>query len=585
MFKIITELRLREIRRALSRNKIGGFLISKFNNTSNKKNISSNGVIEWLSGFSGSNGLIIITHNSCAIFVDGRYILQFEKEINKYLIEIYPFDFDTIACWVRLSLDKCVLGYDPWSVTLYDLLKYRSFDIALLPSYNLLADISYKDRSINNIIFNYLEKYSGENSSSRCYRVSSVLRNRKLDFALIVSPDSICWLLNIRGSNNNFKPVVLSNLILKKDGSVIWFRDINPLNSLYFQSHIKHDNYDKFYNYIFNLKNRFTFIDIMSIPLIVFEYVNFAESYNALGTDICILNKSCKNTIEQDGFRLSHIKDGIAVTKSLYWIHSQIDNANNNINEFLISQKLLSLRKEQSFFQFPSFGTISSYGSNSSVIHYQPHFTSSSNIGKESLYLLDSGGQYLHGTTDVTRTCCFGNPTEKQKKYFTSVLKGNISLSMIRFEEGTCGQQLDILARNYLWISGLNYNHSTGHGVGTFLSVHEGPQGISCKSSHPILPGMVISNEPGYYKDNFYGIRIENLMLAKEDYMLHDEGRMMSFETLTLIPIQISLIKRDMLNSLEIEWLNNYHHRVFKTLSPFLDPNERCWLKESTKTI
>ncbi|MBL4612239.1 MAG: M24 family metallopeptidase [Emcibacter sp.] len=300
--------------------------------------------------------------------------------------------------------------------------------------------------------------------------------------------------------------------------------------------------------------------------------------------DPCLLPKACKNDVELDGARAAHIRDGVAMCKFLCWFENEVPSG--TIDELSSSDKLEGFRKKQADFRDLSFDTISGAGPNGAIVHYKSSPETNRKITGDMLYLVDSGGQYLDGTTDVTRTLAIGTPTEEQRDRFTRVLKGHIALAQARFPVGRTGAHLDTLARKALWDVGLDYDHGTGHGVGSYLGVHEGPQSISQKSfGVALMPGMILSNEPGFYKQNEYGIRIENLIIVRESHFEDEERPMNIFETITFVPIDTRLVNAHMMSSAEITWLNIYHAQVREKISPYLKGQELAWLKQATQSI
>ena len=541
--------------------------------------------LNWLFGFSGSAGLGVVTKDDAALFVDGRYTLQAQAEVDLSLVKVHPLDFAVIFSWVAEKIKGGAVGYDPWVMTSKQVQHYVSRALEMKPIENIV-DLSWEDQPSppTDPVFEHPEKYAGESSETKCVRLGENLKKSGLDAAVIALPENVCWLLNVRGSDVPCTPFILSRAILKQDGTVIWFVEESRLSEISLPDHVILKKPDQFLESLSTFKGKSILVDGVTTPAAAVHHLESMGAWAVFKQDPCMIAKACKNAVEQEGSRQAHQRDGVALTRFLYWLYQEVPKG--NVDEISAAEKLLSFRQQQDFFQGPSFGTISGYESNGAIVHYQVSPKTNRPLGQESLYLVDSGGQYLDGTTDVTRTCCFGEPTEEQKDRFTRVLKGHITLGMVRFPEETTGGHLDVLARQYLWADGVDYAHGTGHGVGSFLSVHEGPQNISPRGFHtPFYPGMIASNEPGYYKDGAFGIRIENLILVKEDMRPGDEKKMMFFETLTLAPIQRNLIQKEMMTPVELDWLNAYHKRVFETLSPFLTKEEKAWLRTETASL
>ena len=535
--------------------------------------------LEWLTGFSGSNGIAIITKVDNFLMTDGRYLIQAK---NQLLNDFKILDMrNTQECTDKLlkSLQSCNIGFDPMLHTEKNLLFYERLfrkvkNFKLKPiNQNLIDLISPPSKShLINTVKSLDAKYVEINEQDKIDKILKKI-DKKADFLFITDLASICWLLNIRGNDVPYTPFLLSYLLLHKSGQVELFTNIKKLKDSSIE--IKFSPLEKTqerYKEII-LQNKIVQLDPSTTP--VWFTQNGAIDLLIKKQDPCILQKAQKNRIELAGIKYAHIQDGIAMCKFLYWLEH---NVNANITELDASEKLLSLRKERTLFEYPSFCTISASGANGAIIHYNPTKETNSTIEINKIYLVDSGGQYMNGTTDVTRTLCFSPPSEIQKLHYTLVLKGHINLALAKFPKGAKGAQLDALARQYLWENGLDYPHGTGHGVGHFLSVHEGPQSISQSSTNTcaLMPGMLITNEPGYYKENKYGIRIENIMIVKQSKF---EG-FLEFETITFVPIQFQLIDFTLLTEREKLWLLNYHIKTRDKLAPYLQDEEVNYIKK-----
>ncbi|MDM8564597.1 aminopeptidase P family protein [Candidatus Halobeggiatoa sp. HSG11] len=529
--------------------------------------------LEWLTGFTGSAGLAIVNHSESAIFVDGRYTLAVQKQTKHF--KPYNSKHCPPKKWL-LKQPVSKIGYDPWLHTPAELKPLqRSAEIVgsqLIACENNPIDKIWQDKRPSppaELIVAHSICYSGETSQSKRHHIAKDLANRKIFAAILTASDSIAWLLNIRGGDIPRVPVPLSFAILYATGTTDLFiipREIDAELLEHLGTEININSLTDFGPALKKLTKQLILVDPKRTATWIVNQLNTIVE----GTDPCVLSKACKNKTEIFGSKQAHILDGIAVTKFLHWLDT------NDTDEIQAAQRLEQFRREDSKLHDLSFDTISATGSNAAIVHYQA--TEQSNKQLHSLYLVDSGGQYLHGTTDVTRTIAIDPPTAEQKQCFTLVLKGHINVATCRFPPGTTGSQLDILARHALWQAGLDYDHGTGHGVGSFLSVHEGPQNISTRPNKTALqPGMILSNEPGYYKEGSFGIRIENLLLVVE------KGEQLGFETLTLVPIDLKLVNFDLLTEFEIDWLQKYHSKVLEVIGPKLNLTVRNWLQKTLR--
>lgn len=520
--------------------------------------------LEFLTGFTGSNGMAIIAKSKAAFFTDGRYTLQAQTQISKDYTK-YNMAEKSAVEWA--SELKGVIGFDP---KLFTLRQYRTWEkqgVALKPVPNLV-DAIWKNRPAYPVdaAFAYPLKYAGESTPEKIKRV---LKNLDADALFIAAPDSLCWLLNIRGNDIPHTPFLNATALLYKTGKVTLFVDAQKIPKGLLGKNVTLVPLIP----ALSLKGRGSKVQIDPAQTPVWWSKQFNKTVEA--ADPIQLLKACKNKVEVAGIANAHIRDGAALTQFLYWL----DGNWKTETEISVTEKLRTFRAAQPLFKDLSFGTIAGMGANGAIVHY--HATQKTNKKlTQGLFLLDSGGQYLDGTTDVTRTIALGAPTAEQKADFTLVLKGHIALAQAIFPKGAAGIELDALARMPLWKAGKDYDHGTGHGVGCYLSVHEGPQGISRRNTTPLKAGMIISNEPGFYKAGEYGIRIESLVLVKEK-----DKRFLDFETLTLAPIDRRLIEKKMLESNEINWLNAYHARVIKTLAPLVDNTTKKWFQTMCKPL
>ena len=581
------KMRLKTLRQELIRLKIDGFIIPRTDEHQGEYVAPSSERLAWLTGFTGSAGVAIVLTGKAVLFIDGRYTLQAKAQVSEDLITHYPLSTNSQAKWISENLKPNMkIGYDPWLMTPTQEIRYREAckisKALLVPVAKNPIDVIWKNRPVppsTPIIIHGIE-FAGQSSDSKRTHIVELLQMEGSDAAILTALDSIAWLLNIRGSDIPFSPLFEAFAIINNDKSVELFLDKTKLT----QSVEKHLGIDVrcheqefFAQAINNLKNKTVRLNLETVPVYILRQLENAGAKIQAGADPCQLPKSIKSSAQLNGVRAAHLRDGASLTRFLAWLDANA--ATGTITEKSAAKTLESMRLNNKYYKGLSFPTISGSGSNGAIVHYSVNSKTDRNLEKGTLYLVDSGAQYLDGTTDVTRTIAIGTPTNSMIHHFTLVLKGHIAIAIAQFPKGTTGSQLDILARRALWEEGLDYDHGTGHGVGHFLGVHEGPQRISKVPNKIALePGMIISNEPGYYKTGSYGIRIENLVCVIA-------GRHLSFETLTLAPIDRRLIDIDIMEKKEIEWLNDYHARVCKELSPLVDEKTKSWLANATVAL
>ena len=550
--------------------------------------------LAWISGFTGSAGTAIILKNKACIFVDGRYTLQANRQVDKDFFQISPTLELKVTDWLKSNTNSNQkIGYDPWLHTVEGSKKLRlalkQSDAKLIAVEQNLIDKIWIHQPVKPLspVEIHDIMYTGESTESKKARIANGLSARGHDALVLTSPSSIAWLLNIRGGDVPYTPYTLAFGILHANSKVDLFIDLRKLKPSVTQILKKATRLhpiDKFTSFLnkSHVKSKTVQLDKNTTADAIGSLLTNAGAFISVCEDPCAIPKSCKNPTEIRGFRASHSRDGLALIRFLSWLQQEIPNG--KVSEISAANKLETFRREQVLIRGLSFPTISSFGSNGAIIHYRATQKSNQKLKKGNLYLVDSGGQYLDGTTDVTRTISIGKPTKEMKDRFTRVLKGHIQLAMAEFPKGTTGSQLDILARSPLWEIGLDYEHGTGHGVGHYLGVHEGPQSISkSPNSVPLREGMILSNEPGYYKEGAFGIRIENLVAVKE--IKRNKITILGFETLTLAPIDLTLVEKTLLSRKQIQWLNNYHSKVYKTHSHSLSSDEKIWLKNATSKL
>ena len=587
--KLNSKEKVEKLRQVLTKKKLDGFIIPHNDRFQGEFLSYEDLRLEWISGFSGSAGLAIIMKDKAAIFVDGRYEKQSTLEVDNKIFETIPISDLTINGWINNNYKdlKIRIGFDPWlfSVThFYEIKINLNNNIILKPSSNLI-DIVWKnkEKEVKNDFFIHPLKYSGLKKEKKIEVILNEMEEN-YDCILFTKPESICWMLNIRGKDYPHNPLLKSYAILYKNGLLDLFLDLSKLNLKIkkFLNNVSFIDIENFETFLSKANNNPIRIDSSTCP---FAIDIIAKKNNIKLIDKkypCISKKAIKNSTEIKNAKFAHIIDGLAFTNFLYWLE-KINK--KNLDEITIIKKLEDFRRKTNKLEDISFDTICGSGPNGAIIHYRANKNSNRNIKKNEILLIDSGGQYKEGTTDITRTITFGKVTPDFKKNYNAVLKGMINLSKFKWPIGLSGKELDVIARTPLWERNLDYNHGTGHGVGSFLSVHEGPQSISKKSEVIILPGMIISNEPGYYENGKYGIRIENILLVKKDPNFTNKKLSLMFETLTLVPISTDLIDKNILNQEEINWINNYHEKVFKTYEKYLDSEKKKWLRNKCKKI
>lgn len=555
--------------------------------------------LAWLTGFAGSAGAAAVIGDKAAVFVDGRYTLQVRNEVDCNLFTPRHLSEEPLGDWIADELPKGGrFAYDPWlySETQANALK-KAVEAAggtLIAADSNPLDAVWADQPDPPLapILPHDQTFAGETSQDKRADLAAELRRRDIKAAVLSLPDSIAWLLNVRGGDVTCTPLPLSFAVLHDDGRVGWFVAPEKLSTelrAHLGNAVSSQPPADFLGALDGFAGQRVLLDPNSAPAILFHRLKEAGAEIVRDSDPCQLPKATKNAVELAGARAAHRRDGGALTRFLAWMDREAPRraAAGGLGEMEASATLADFRREDPLFRDFSFETIAGSGPNGAIVHYRVSPESDRKLQDGELFLCDSGAQYLDGTTDVTRTIVVGTPTAEMCKHFTLVLKGHIALARARFPEGTSGSQLDVLARHALWQEGLDYDHGTGHGVGSYLGVHEGPQRISkMPSNQALCPGMIVSNEPGYYRTGAYGIRIENLVAVVESEGPGDGSRqMLAFETLTLAPIDRRLIDKARLTAEEITWLDAYHARVRATHADSLDSDSKAWLEAATAPL
>lgn len=548
---------------------IDALIICRNNQFLGQDILPSENKIAELTGFDGSAGKLVITKENAFLFVDGRYEIQSKLQTNAeevtVIVENQNYNFRN---WIKENLKKSRIGYNPWQVSISTFKDWKK----LLPDASLIAfpEIIKTPRAT---AFEHKIEFAGISSEEK---ITKCITQSSADAIFIGAADNVSWLTNLRSNALPETPIIRAFALLSAEGEVVLFADnlILPTNCS-----IKKYPLSKLEQIFKTLSGKKINADFKYTPNIIFDICKKYQ-INIINTpDVCTFEKAQKNPVEIQGIINAHIRDGVALCKFLH----RLDKNKKDLTEIDVVKKLYSFRKKQQFFHSVSFATIAGAGSNSAIIHYHPTKDNHSKIINNSVLLLDSGGQYFDGTTDVTRTIAVGTPTSDMKQKFTMVLKAHIALSSQKFPQNTSGIRLDAICRSILWNCGLDYNHGTGHGVGCFLNVHEGPQSMSVSSSsYPLKPNMVLSIEPGYYKENEFGIRIENLVYVTED---ENNNGFLKFKPLTLAPIDFRLIDEYLLDNGEKEWINRYHNTVYSIISPLLNKAEQKWLEKACSPL
>src|SRR5438477_7052584 len=542
--------RLARLRQELASRGLDGFIVPRGDEHQGEYVPPRGQRLAWLTGFTGSAGLAVVLRDRAALFVDGRYTLQAAAQVDTQLFEIRHLVEEPAWRWLAEAASKgAVIGYDPWLHTPQEVERFRSgaerAGASLRPVENAV-DEAWAGRPPAPIapVVPHPERYAGESAEAKRARLGRALAEESAAAAVLTMPESIAWLLNIRGGDVPHTPLPLSFAILRQDGSVNLFidrRKLAPGLDRHLGNTVTIEPPDRLGPALDELARagQRVQVDPGTAAAWIFDRLTQAGGRIHRAADPCLLPKACKNPVELDGTRTAHRRDGAAVTRFLAWLAREAPKG--ELKEIAASDRLEAFRREGDLFRDLSFPTISGAGPNGAIVHYRAMPETERRLEPGTLYLLDSGAQYLDGTTDITRTIAIGEPSDEMRDRFTRVLKGHIALALARFPKGTTGSQLDAFARRALWDKGLDYDHGTGHGVGSYLSVHEGPQRISkAANTQPLLPGMIVSNEPGYYKTGAYGIRVENLVVVQPWNGAAEGGRerdMLCFETLTLAPI------------------------------------------------
>ncbi|SUP91658.1 aminopeptidase P [Vibrio owensii] len=589
-----TQSRVNAIREWLAQHNIDALLVPHEDEYLGEYVPAHNERLHWLTGFTGSAGAAVITKDKAAIFVDGRYTVQVTKQVPADLFEYRHLIEEPALDWIKDHLaNGASVAIDPrmHNSAWLDMAQAKltgALELKILDSNPI--DELWHDRPapvVSDVRLMATEAV-GQSSESKRQEIAELVKKAGADSAVITALDSICWLLNVRGLDVSRLPVLLSHAILHSDSSVEYFLDPARLPAE-FDAHVGSGvtvhHPEALQARLETLTGKNVLVDPATSNAWFKLVLQNAGASVVSKADPCLMPKAAKNPVEIAGMKACHIRDGVAMSKFLSWLDAEVV-AGNLHDEATLADKLEAFRSEDPTLMDLSFDTISAAGGNAAMCHYnhenQPE---PGKLELNTLYLVDSGGQYLDGTTDITRTIAIGQPSQEMIKQFTLALKGHIGVARARFPKGTRGYQIDTLARQHLWAEGYDYDHGTGHGVGHFLSVHEGPASISKKQIDvPLIEGMVLSNEPGYYRADAFGIRIENLELVVET-PTNGDFPVLSFESLTRCPIDKRNINVDMLTRPELAWLNDYHQKVWDEISPLVEGDVKEWLRQATLPV
>jgi Xaa-Pro aminopeptidase len=591
------QARLTALRGELERLGLTGFLVPRADEHQGEYVAPHAERLRWISGFTGSAGLAAILTDAAAVWVDGRYTLQVGDQVPADLFEHHHVTKSPAAEWLTKRLrtgDR--LGYDPWLHTVEGVERLRT--VCATAGAELVAvaanpvDAVWVDRPGPPLapLVVHEAAHAGRDSADKRREVGRALEDARVDAAVLTAPDSIAWLLNVRGGDVRHTPLPLSFALIHKDATVDLFVDARKMSPAV-AAHLGPDvrvgapgDLGPALDRLGQARAKVQ-LEAASAAAWLADRLTTAGGEVVRGADPCALPRACKNPVELAGARAAHRRDGAALCRFLAWIARETPGG--KVTEVAAADRLDAFRAEQPHFREPSFPTISGAGANGAIVHYRATPATDRPLAPGMLYLVDSGGQYPDGTTDVTRTVAIGSPTAEQRDRFTRVLRGHIDLAMARFPVGTSGPQLDTVARAPLWEAALDYDHGTGHGVGSYLGVHEGPQSVSKRASTVALkPGMIVSNEPGYYKTGEYGIRIESLVAVVEGGRpAGGEQDLLGFETLTLAPIDLALVEPAGLTGAQRAWLDAYHAWVRETITPLVDAETAAWLERATRPV
>jgi Xaa-Pro aminopeptidase len=585
--------RLKALREQLKADKLDGFVVPLTDEHMSEYVGSYAQRLAWLTGFQGSAGSAVVLPEEAAIFVDGRYTLQVRSQVDGKDWSYQSVPETSAADWLKEHAPRGGrIGYDPWLHSrdwvkkATEALAARGAELVAVEQNPIDKVWSDRPEASKAHLIVQPDEYAGRSSADKRHEIADWLEKQGADAAVLSALDSIAWAFNVRGADVARTPVALAFALVRSDGTADLYVDPEKVSAEVRQhlgNGVRLHDRDAFEGALTELSGKTVAVDPERAVAAIFEALDKAGARIVAVRDPTILPKAIKNPVEIAGQKAAQERDGAAISRFLRWVEEEAPKG--EIDELTASDRLEALRRENPEIRDLSFDTISGAGPNGAIVHYKSSEKTNRKLETGTLYLVDSGGQYVDGTTDITRTVAIGEPTAEMCDRFTRVLKGHIAVATSIFPKGTRGSQLDSFARRPLWEAGLDYAHGTGHGVGSFLSVHEGPQRISPVGSaqsggdEPLKAGMILSNEPGYYKTGEYGIRIENLVLVVEKPIEGAEKETLGFETLTFAPIERRLVDVSMLSDSELQWLNDYHAEVLARIGPRLEGEDKAWLE------
>ena len=580
---------LPKLREQISKQGLSGFYVPHEDEFQNEYLPEANKRLAWVSGFTGSFGSAFVFSDHAVLFIDGRYTIQAAEQTDNTLFERVAIPDPGPFGWLAAQdLKQAVLGYDPSLMTPNDVAAFAKAAAKVGATIKAVTenpvDLAWDDRPAQPeaMVVPHTLEFAGQSSAEKRAKIAETLRADKADAAIITAPASIAWLFNIRGGDVACSPLPLGRAILRHDGGAELFLDPAKVSDGLLEhlgNNVTLRPYDELTDGLTALSGQTVSLDPGLASDWFFQTLETAGAKILRQMDPVQIPKACKNAAELEGTANAHRRDGAAITRFLHWLDTEAQSG--KVTEIDAAIKLESFRDQIGDLKDLSFETISGAGPNGALPHYRVNAASNRTLERGSLYLVDSGGQFLDGTTDITRTVPIGDPSTEMKRHYTLVLKGHIALDAVRFPPGTTGTHLDILARHALWQAGLDYDHGTGHGVGVYLGVHEGPQRIAKPwNAIPLAPGMILSNEPGFYQEGAYGIRIENLQYVTPAEPIEGGDRdMLGFECLTFAPLARRLIDVSLLTQDERDWVDDYHQRVLAEIGGLVEGEVKDWLE------
>jgi len=593
---------LSALRSEMAKNGLDGFIAPRTDEFRGEYVPASAARLEWLTGFTGSAGAAAITKDKAVVMSDGRYTTQLKDQVDGKLFELGDITATSPQGWLADHLfEGAKVGFDPKLHTVVEAqairkaLRAKKVEAVAVETNPVDAVWMGRPAAPSSTVEIFSDAIAGRSAAEKRDLIVKSIKDAGGHAAVIPLPESVAWFLNIRGTDIPHNPFALSRAIVRHDGAVDWFIDAARLDDKvrkHIGNHVRVRAPEEITSALADLATEAkkagspVLLDYKRAPVWFLEKLKSAGAATEDTEDPCLMPRACKTPAEQKSIVAAHIRDGVAIVRFLKWLDDEAPKG--GLTEITVEEKLLSFRKADKSLRDTSFDTIVGWAANGAIVHYRATEKTNKKISGNGLLLVDSGAQYSDGTTDITRTVAVGKVTGEQRENFTLVLRGHIAVATARFPEGTVGAQVAALERKQIWDRNSDFDHGTGHGVGCYLSVHEEAASISKRGATPFKPGMLISNEPGFYKEGAYGIRIENLVLVREDGVRDNTDgkvKMLVFDTVTLAPIDRRLISVDMLTVAEKNWLNAYHERVFKTLSPYLEPDVVAWLQQAIQPL